>query len=301
MSHSDDRHWYDSAQVRQNFEDARRKLEDLRLLVCIPFLFRASRVQLLFQVIRSISQLRVRSLEIRVLTDMVEEESLQPIRSLFAPMVADGQLKLHPVRPLSEPTHLPWAHKEILRKEFAPRCGESDIFMYIEDDILFGDLNLTYWVAARRFLRPFKLIPSFVRYEYNCDDNSVYATDHVYSADVTKKELLDFGGWSFVRTDFPFDGIYLLDRELMERHLTSPAFDRDSSRALAGWGNLERAAMGPRFDDWPSGCGSRSAFPLRKADLVPAFPCWIHHIPNSYARVSGLHAKLRMDKLFFRG
>ena len=50
-------------------------------------------------------------------------------------------------------------------------------FMYLEDDIRVTKENIVYWLNARKALKIYNLIPSYVRTEINFKDKEVYVVD----------------------------------------------------------------------------------------------------------------------------
>jgi len=280
--------------------DAHASATRLRILCCIPFSYRPARLPQLLAALRGLGGLAVRALDIHLLTDTAAPAAHATLHRLGAAVLPAARLTVHARTGLADPWLLTWAHKPFITERFLAPGSGYDLFLYIEDDILFGPQNLAYWLAARPALEAFGLIPSFVRYEYNDRDQSLYATDLCYPAAIEAKEILRFGDWLFVRPDFPFDALYLLDRPLAERHVRAPSFDPERSRAVVDWSVPERAGLGPRYDGRPPGTGANSAIAIDARGLIPAPSCCVHHLTDTYVHVPGPHAKLRLDRVFYR-
>jgi hypothetical protein len=105
----------------------------------------------------------------------------------------------------------------------------------------------------------------------------------------------------------PYQGFYILDGPLAERHFTTSAFrsvrrSQVSASLGGGWAVRERAAAGAIFDDLPRGLGSRNVVPLRRGDgpyLVPLDVALVRHLPsNYYADAATKKATVPVDAAF---
>jgi hypothetical protein len=214
--------------------------------------------------------------------------------------------------------YLTWAHKPLFRRVLAQTALSH--FIYLEDDIRFTQDSLAYWCRFREPLARHGLLPGFVRYEDV--DGALYAVDqrrrqrvdrvgrrHVghTQADVGDVAAADL---RFVNLNNPYQGMYVLDRELAREHLwSSPARSPLLSRAIS-WPNdaqvrasivRERAAIGPIFDDVPDGFRSRNVVPVRTFPgghhrLDPA--CLIEHRARNYAGSQTVFGKIPVEDIF---
>lgn len=182
--------------------------------------------------------------------------------------------------------YLTWAHKAALRRVF--RDPELSLLVYLEDDIKFTDESLDYWCRYRKPLAEIGLLPGFVRYE---DREGVrYVVDQV-RRQVVRQEIrlrgID-GAPAFTELENPYQGMYLLDRALAERHLRYSPYRGPARSTLASgvyWLVRERAAYGPMHDDVPAGFRSRHVVPVRVAGrashrLDPM--CLLEHMGRTY-------------------
>jgi len=180
---------------------------------------------------------------------------------------------------LGHPLLLTWAHfavfKDLLQDESFTH------FMYLEDDTLITQENMAYWIEGRELLRPYGLIPSFLRVEKKANDSQWYSSDcphpfYIYALPrIQVKENLGF-------INFPelYQGMYLLDRELMQEHLNGPTYSPNSGV----WGIQEKAAQGVTFANVPAGFTTRNLVPYKLDTLQVDGRCLIHHVPNNYAQ-----------------
>lgn len=152
--------------------------------------------------------------------------------------------------------------------------------MYLEDDILVKPENLDYWVRGREILRPLGLIPSFLRYEFKQNDDNPYSTDVTKKAKFWKLPRVRVTDtYFYVNLRQPYQGMYLLDRELMNEHLFGPS----SSPDFGPWGIREKAAQGLTYANVPKGCRSRNFVGFDTAQGTVDSKSLIHHTPNNYA------------------
>jgi hypothetical protein len=180
---------------------------------------------------------------------------------------------------LGHPYLLTWCHLSIFREQF--RQDESIThFMYLEDDMLIRPNNIAYWLQARQDLKPYGLIPSFLRFELKSGETKQYSSD-VYKKmpfnQLPKVRISDH--YYYINLPKPYQGMYLMDRELMEEHLSGLSSNPD----FGIWNIREKAAQGLTFAKIPEGYFSRNLVGYdNDAQQVDA-NALIHHTPNNYA------------------
>ena len=202
--------------------------------------------------------------------------------------------------------YLTWAHKDVLRRVF--RDPEVSLAIYLEDDIRFTGEALDYWCRYRKPLAEIGLLPGFVRYEDR--DGVRYVVDQV-RRQVVRREIrlpgID-GAPVFAELENPYQGMYVLDRSLAERHLRYSPYRGPVRSTLAlgvYWLVRERAAYGPMHDDVPAGFRSRHVVPVRETGggshrLDPM--CLLEHMGRTY--VDQDHSRfgnVRLESLFEGG
>jgi hypothetical protein len=213
---------------------------------------------------------------------------------------------------------LTWGHKSLFRQAVG-NPGFSH-FVYLEDDLRFTSEALSYWCRFREPLAAHGLLPGFVRYEvldhvrFVVDQKERQDVDPANRRHVSPRQA-PYGGDAetnlhFVNLNNPYQGMYVLDRELAIDHLrNSPARSPVLSRAVS-WPNglekrgtiiRERAALGPIFDDVPSGFQSRNCVPVETLSpgeyrLAPA--CLVEHLAGNYSRSETVFGKIPVEDLF---
>jgi len=209
--------------------------------------------------------------------------------------------------------YLTWAHKALFARALADPAFSH--FVYLEDDLRFTNQSLAYWCRFRAPLAPHHLLPGFVRYEVH--DGDRYVVDqarhqNLYRSSVAldRRRVGMASGPDVlcVNLDNPYQGMYVLDRDLAVAHFRrSPARSPLRSRAahpVPPWEQLvrERAAMGPIFDEVPSGFIARNVVPVLdlgdgRVALDPS--CLVEHVSGNYTPSSDRrYGKIRVDDLF---
>jgi hypothetical protein len=201
--------------------------------------------------------------------------------------------------------YLTWGHKAVLRRVF--RDPKPSLLIYLEDDIRFTDESLAYWCRYRKPLAEIGLLPGFVRYEER--DGVRYVVDQVRRQVIRREVSLRGvdGEPTFTELENPYQGMYVLDRPLADRHVCYSSFRgplRSSVASSLGghWNIRERAAAGPIFDDVPTGFRSRNVVPIRDGSRAPTGPdpmCLLQHMGRTYVdRNDSPFGKLRVENLF---
>jgi len=244
------------------------------LAVAVTFFYNRVRLVYLDKASSHFAELADR-VHVHIVTNTHDEEERDSIRSVMRDKGVT--FSIHAPTLLGHPFLLPWCHFDIFRELFV-RDASITHFMYLEDDILVTAKNMEYWLKGRDELRAFGLIPSFLRYE-KAHDGVLYITD------VIKREAFQsmpkawvHEGYCYINMAYPYQGMYLLDRELMEEHLTS----RSSNPECNKWAIREAAAQGLTFMHVPDGYYSRNlvGYKAKERQIDPV--CLIHHIPNKY-------------------
>lgn len=279
-----------------------------RILIDVTFHYNESRLQYLFQVVRAFSEYPVGAVDIVIVTNVTEASKLASITSLCSPLVAQHPgwpkraktLSIESFPNLDDPWHLPWCHKRLITDRFL--CAEMGYthYIHVEDDILVSFDNFCYFVWARDLLRRERLVPSFLRVEFNTDDHRLYLGDQVGVSDFPSRKAVYRENYSFVNPDYPHNAMFILDKELGLEYSKTRSFDREASREVRPqWGLCERASMGLCFEDVAEGFTSRYVIPVSPLTLKTPAWSWVYHIPNNYTRNPRLRlGKTQPDQLF---
>jgi hypothetical protein len=262
----------------------------------------ANRMIYLSRLIESLSNLRVNSLKINIFTNS-QEASRSILEFGFS-----ANLKFYVFSKYNKmnqfhnspwieddpnsPWNLVWEHKDLLEKDFQEGTKKS-LYLYIENDLLFRQANLEYWLEERKELKSMGLIPSFMLVEFDPRDEmfvaiNTFTKDKIKISDLSK---VDVKKSYFIELPNPYTGLYLLDQQLLKEHISSKAFSKVGSRDLIWWDLGARATSGNQFIEVPTGFTSRHVIKLDRKSLVPADGVLVHHMPNLYRKTSKLDLK----------
>ena len=269
--------------------EPRRNIE--KLAIAVTFHYDESRFAYLSQTTSQFGLL-ANKVDVAVVTNVSDEERQDNIRRA----ISHDSFSLQVISPafLEHPYLLTWSHFDLFRRLFREDQSITH-FMYLEDDIRVNPENIAYWLRGRESLRQFGLIPSFLRYELKKHDNRPYSTDvtrNVKLVRLPRVRVTDT--YFYVNLPQPYQGMYLLDRELMNEHIVKPS----SSPEFGSWGIREKAAQGLTFANVPKGCLSRNfvGYDMEQAHIDSK--CLIHHTPNNYAdNPNTRHGKILVSEL----
>lgn len=244
------------------------------LLIGITFHFVEERLDFLNKISVNFSHLAFKT-KVFVVTNT---NSIEDHRKIQAAVQTDVEIYVPHL--LGHPYLLTWAHFDVFRNIFQTNQNISH-FMYLEDDILITKNNINYWLEGRENLRGFGLLPSFLRYELIDQETLMRSTDVKTHIELKKVPQVNFGkkNYCYINLPKPYQGMYILDRDLAKEHLFGPS----SSPDFGIWGIREKAAQGLTFANVPSGFTSRNLVGFN-SDLNQIDPdALIHHTPNNYA------------------
>ena len=202
------------------------------------------------------------------------------------------EIQIEEINNLIDPYKLTWCHKcrmfDFLREESFTH------FAYLEDDMELTLENFEYWIETRKLFkgRGFNFIPGFVRVERN-------VVGDVFAVDITRRvegAILEIPEGKFISITQPYQGMFVMDRKMVTKHIESPAFQLETSRPLPNAGNdvRERANQGNMYTNVPSGFQHRLMIPLNNERNF-----WILHNAGNYHNMPGtLHGKLLTHKIF---
>jgi hypothetical protein len=267
-----------------------------KLAIAVTFHYVESRIQYL-EKIASQFFLLADSVIIHIFTNT--EDGNQ--KSLIDNVVNKGRkldINIHTPTYLGHPYLLTWSHFYIFRQLF-DKDESITHFMYLEDDIYVTPKNIEYWLRSREELKCSKVIPSFLRYEKKNGSEDCYATDVKTRLSFEKlPRIKSSETYCYLNLPHPYQGMYLLDRELMIEHLNGPSSIPENTP----WNIREKAAAGLTFVNVPKGCISRNfiGYDFQNKCIDPN--SLIHHLPNNYANdLNTQLATIKVNELIFHG
>ncbi|WP_216904662.1 hypothetical protein [Synechococcus sp. CCY 9618] len=252
-----------------------------RLLICVTFHFMPSRLIYLKQIAAEFPNL-ADSVKTVIITN--DGDAHDRISSSLDALPLDLEILTPSL--LGHPYLLAWCHKDVFRRELELQSHKFSHYLYLEDDILIDDKNISYWMEARERLKPSGLIPSFVRYEINHSSQLRVSADLEVQVDPAKAAKILFPDlkYAYVGLPNPYQGTYLFDGELLAEHFESIYTYGPEAPAPDEWKyTREKAALGVTFHRVPYGFDSRNVVGYRVDAQRVDERSLIHHTPNNYA------------------
>lgn len=246
-----------------------------KLAVAVTFFFKEGRFQYLRRVCEEFKNFAA-SVQVHICTNSSETERLVAASSLCN--AGNVQYAFHVPNLLGHPYLLTWIHRQVFTELYAQDASITH-FLYLEDDTLVLPRNVAYWLRGRELLRKTRQYPSFVRYELRRGDGRAYVVDQAESQCMRALPYLTVSEeYAFINLPNPYQGMYLLDRELMGEFLRSPAVNPD----YGVWNIREKAAQGLTFVAVPKGFYSRNLTGYLRKQGLPDPDCLVRHLPANY-------------------
>jgi len=255
-----------------------------KLSVCITFHYAEERLQYLAIVCDKLVDIAP-EVHLTIVTNTDKSDEIQAIKGVINVHKFEFNF-LIPVG-LGHPYLLAWSHLPVFKKQFEDESFTH--FLYLEDDIGINLENINYWLNARKLLKPLGFYPSFFRKELNSADNNWYSTDVMTKMSLYDCPSIDIDETnSFIGIVYPYQGMYLLDRELLKEHLYGPSSNPDCEHNNTGLLRIhppqirEKAALCLTYMSVPEGFRSRNLLPFDKNNRQIKSYAMIDHLPNNY-------------------
>lgn len=247
-----------------------------KLVIAVCCHFNEARLSYLDQISNQFASLGSEVLVV-IVTNTSNAEEIKKLESVIAGKGFNYQFFVPDT--LGHPLLLTWAHFPVFKGLLKDESFTH--FMYLEDDTLITRENMNYWIEGRELLRPYGLIPSFMRVEKKANGDRWYSSDCPHSFYIYALPRIEVSkNFGFVNFPELYQGMYLLDRELMIEHLSGSTYSPNSGV----WGIQEKAAQGLTFANVPKGYTTRNLIPYKIDSLQIDGRCLIHHVPNNYAQ-----------------
>ncbi len=197
------------------------------------------------------------------------------------------------------PWLLAWEHKKSMQYAVA-KSSSSSVFLCLENDSLFTESNLRYFLEYKDDLARLGLLPSFLQTEFSNSLDQFVAVGVFENEELSLQDLsqVKLKNQVFVQLPNPYSGLIILDQVQAKRYVESAAFTESESRSLTWWDIGARAAMGPQFVDVPEGFTSRNVVPVTKNGKGVLECAWVPHQPNIYVRKRNFTRGLTPSTLF---
>ncbi len=261
------------------------------VLVAITAHYNSARLKYLSQVVAALSKFP--KIKVIIVTNTEDDEKHEMLRNACSTTPIDIRTYPH----LADPLALTWCHKEIIKDEFLQ--SEHTHFIYLEDDMELSWQNFCYFLEYREILRPYGLLPSFLRVEFRDETQEFVNTDNWSPTSVSEQHHMLLDDQLITTVDNPYMAGFILDQELAEEYVQSHSFSQYDSRHVSTWGIQERAAMGLCFENIPKPWKVRYVVPIDAKTGIAPVCTWVYHLPNNYSNMHGTRfGRLPMDKVF---
>lgn len=251
------------------------------------------RLKYLADLLLNIAYIEVREIHVKIYTN----SALGELKNISGPIKAKNShinsFEIIQIREESlvnstgqfEPHLLTWAHKDSLRADYMS-SKENSYFLYLEDDAIFTQSNLYYFITHRERLRSLGLIPSFLRIEWSQIHFDWISTD---SFERLPNELdskwFTHEGSPYMEVENPYCALILLDRELAEEYLSSESAKIETARLKHNfiWDTAATSALGLIAEAVPEGFSSRTVIGLGTDSKLPLIGSIVRHQGDRYA------------------
>lgn len=240
-------------------------MNDIKLWINIAFFYNANKIQFLKNVIENILKLNVLEHKLVINSNVKFSNTL------------DIQI-CNPLNPMD----IVYEHKKNMLDFLS---SDFTHFLFLEDDMIFNQDNLDYWISYRDKLKTFKLLPGFHRYEIKYNE--------LFSVDLTKIKFkkLNLNNETYILfPDEPYQGIFLMDKELVKEHFDTGFY---KIKNIKGFGHLESANSSYVYCNVPDNLENRMVLPIKNFEKT-----LIHHSDNKYSNLqNSIFGKIKINDL----
>lgn len=182
------------------------------------------------------------------------------------------------------PWLLTWQHKKQMKADVV-EGSQNSIYLYLEDDAIFTQQNLMYFLEYRPILDKVGLIPGFVRAEWS-DVHHEWIHPDSFSDDANEPLFTIPGhdGYLHQRKN-PYSALILLDKDLGLEYVKSESFKQHEAwkKHPIIYDIGSTAALGLIAENVPEGFINRMAVPVLTESYSPKIGSVVRHQGNKYA------------------
>jgi hypothetical protein len=274
---------------------------DITLFVYVTFYYndksstgkKKERLKYLAELLLQLSYISVKNLHIKIFTN----NSHQSISNATLPIKARNGVnctsEIFEVSSDSlfnsqgdfEPHLLTWAHKSELFSD-VKNAQLNSYFLYLEDDAIFTEANLSYFIEHRAKLSTHGLIPSFLRAEWS-DSNEewIHSDSFERLPKIFDSSLKIDNDTIYVEIKNPYCAMILLDLEIAKEYMTSESSKLEFAKHKHDfiWDTAATSALGLISEKIPQGYSSRTVVGFGSRSLLPLIGSIIRHQGDRYA------------------
>ena len=252
-----------------------------------------TRLKYLAELLLHLSYISVKNLHVKIFTNNSEEYVSNSTKTVKARNTANCTAEIFEIsndslvndEGMFEPHLLTWQHKSVLSRDIS-KANKNSYFLYLEDDAIFTEANLIYFIEHRHRLRIHDLIPSFLRAEWN-DNNSEWINSDSFERlpKILQGHLEIDNDTKYVEVKNPYCALILLDLELAREYIESDSSKLKSARYKHDfiWDTAATAALGLISEKIPEGRSSRTVIGFGSRSSLPLIGSVIRHQGDRYA------------------
>jgi hypothetical protein len=251
-----------------------------------------NRLQYFAELVMNLSQIDVKALKVNVFTNRTINNldfALEPLSSRMGDTVI-AVIEVPPNELVNEfekyePHLLTWAHKSYLQSDVM-RGGENSYYLYLEDDAIFTQGNLEYFLSHREKLRSYGLIPSYMRSEWSKIHDLWVNSDAMDTLSNRTKATLNSGAdIYYADLENPYCALSLFDYELAIEYLNSESSVLHLARGKHKiiYDTAATAALGLICENIPEGFHSRTVVAFNVESNQPIPNAIVRHQGDRYA------------------
>ena len=206
----------------KNFLLSQNKPNKMAIVIC--FYFTKKRLEKLKFNILNINKYNFKT-NVTIITNNISKIDQKKIHKILKNKIKNYSIVI--VKELPDNNFLPWHSVDVMKEKIKDTSYSH--FMFLEDDIIVSNENISYWLYFRKILKKYNLIPNFLRCEkFN---GKFYSIDNPKKILKNKMPTLfsETKNFGFINSKYPYSGMYLMDRDLLKNFLKSNASKIDFS------------------------------------------------------------------------
>ena len=210
---------------------------------------------------------------IKVIRFYYDLEILKPVYSKYGRYPYEHWSRKLGLTFFTHPYYLTWESRKYIEKII----DDFDVQLYLEDDILFTDVNFNYWLENKDLCIKHNYNLGFLRYEIDPETGYMFYSDLTEA--ITPVIYLDKKPF-WVNYNNPYYAFWIMDKQELKRFIASPQWNLKRDKF---YGEREISAVGWHGKDMTR--YTNTIVPLQTKDQNTyqfMEGAMVHHIPNSY-------------------
>jgi len=285
----------------------RKKIWPKKICANIVFFYRKNRIKFIYEICLELKKIN-KNTDITIITNISDKRKINFLKNSINKK-CKIKVSFFTPKNLLDPRLLLFSHFEVVKNKIKNKNYSH--FLFLEDDLLIKEKNIKYWINARKSLKPFNLIPVFLRTEKNYKNKEIYTVDPISRNKLSSRPRVISRNHNigFVNLLDFFTPMYFYDRELMLEHLDGPSKSIDFGHGgfnqnlihptMIAMGVMERASTMLAFKDVPSGFLHRNVVPVDLEKNIVQDYCLIKHLSNKFTNSASSFGRIKVKDLFY--